>query len=179
MTVFQPKWRDWTPEPPSKDPQESISGTFGTEAPIRPQTSTRGLIQQQQQQQQTNVINDSLHKEVSANEGLYIHGGQGARSARNKAGDGGEEAAQRPLPSPAWEPETAALIEWFLKVRPPAKSFDLYQGVTVLRPVHFWQSLKGDIAAGPDKARAYTGAFQKDLRRLAELFGGSDDPEAV
>ncbi len=34
----------------------------------------------------------------------------------------------------------------------------------------FWQSLKGDIAAGPDKARAYTGAFQKDLRRLAELF---------
>lgn len=29
-----------------------------------------------------------------------------------------------------------------------------------------------EIAAGPGVARAYTGALQKDLRRLAELFGG-------
>ena len=72
-----------------------------------------------------------------------------------------------------WEPGITALIEWFLKTPPPREPFELYRGVTVLRPVHFWQSLKGDIAAGPGRARDYTGVFQKDLRRLAELFGGS------
>ncbi len=172
MTVFQPKWRDWTPEPSAHPPQEDNSGTFGTPAPMRPHTSTRGVNQQQQQQQQTNVINDSFPKRGSANEGLYIHKGQGANSAKNKVRDGGEEAAQHPLPSPAWDAEIAALIEWFLKTPPPSEPFDLYPVVTILRPAHFWQSLKGDIAAGPGKARAYTGAFQKDLRRLAELFGG-------
>ncbi len=71
-----------------------------------------------------------------------------------------------------WDPETATLIEWFLKTPPPAEPFELHQGVTVFRPEGFWNYLKGDIAAGPGKARACTGAFQKDLRRLAELFGG-------
>ena len=175
MTMFQPKWRDWTPEPAGQPPQEGNSGTFGTGSPIRTQTSTRGYKQQQQQQQQTNVINDSFPKRGSANEGLYIHKGQGANSAKNKVRDGGEEAAQHLLPSPAWDAETAALIEWFLKTPPPPEPFELYQGVTVLRPVHFWQSLKGDIAAGPGKARDYTGVLQKDLRRLAELFGRAPD----
>ena len=73
----------------------------------------------------------------------------------------------------AWDPEIAALIEWFLRTPPPPKPFDLHQGVTVLRPDRFWEYLRGDIAAGPGVARAYSGAFQKDLRRLAELFGGS------
>ncbi len=77
-----------------------------------------------------------------------------------------------PPPDPAWDPETATLIEWFLTTSPPAEPFELHQGVTVLRPEGFWDYLKGDIAAGPGKARACTGAFQKDLRRLAELFGG-------
>ncbi len=40
-----------------------------------------------------------------------------------------------PPPSPAWDPETATLIEWFLTTPPPAEPFELYQGVTVLRPV--------------------------------------------
>ena len=70
-----------------------------------------------------------------------------------------------------WGAETAALIAWFLGTPPPPEPFELYQGVTVMRPVHFWDSLKSDIATGPGKARACTGAFQKDLRRLAELFG--------
>ena len=77
---------------------------------------------------------------------------------------------QRPLPKPIWDTDTAALIAWFLKTPPPSAPFDLYQGVTVLRPEHFWQFLKDDIAGGPGKARACTGAFQKDLLRLAELF---------
>ena len=83
-----------------------------------------------------------------------------------------EEASRRLLPSPAWDAEIAALIEWFLKTPPPSEPFEMYQGVPVLRPDRFWESLKGDIAARPGKARAYTGTFQKDLRRLAELFGG-------
>ena len=72
----------------------------------------------------------------------------------------------------AWDAETAVLVDWFLKTPPPVEPFELYQGVTVLRPDKFWGSLNGDIAAGPGKARAYTETFQKDLRRLAELFGG-------
>ncbi len=60
---------------------------------------------------------------------------------------------------------------------PPTEPFELQQGVTVLRPEGLWDYLKGDIAAGPGKARACTGAFQKDLRRLAELFGGPAQTE--
>lgn len=73
--------------------------------------------------------------------------------------------------SSGWDAETAALIEWFSRTPTPPEPFNLYPGVTVLRPDRFWESLKGDIAGGPDMARARTGAFQKDLRRLAELFG--------
>ncbi len=75
-----------------------------------------------------------------------------------------------------WGAETAALIAWFLRTPPPPEPFNLYPGVTVLRPDRFWESLKGDIATGPGKARACTGAFQKDLRRLAELFGAASTP---
>ena len=74
--------------------------------------------------------------------------------------------------SSRWGAETAALVAWFLGTPPPPKPFELYQGVTVLRPDRFWESMEADIAGGPDMARARTGAFQKDLRRLALLFGG-------
>ena len=177
MTVFQPKWRDWTPEPPAQPPQEGNSGTFGTETGRGPQTSTRELIQQQQQQQQTNVSNDFLDKGAPADVGLRTHTYQGAKSAKNKDMEGGEEARHRPLPKPIWEPEIAALIKWFLRTPAPPAPFELHQGVTVLRPDRFWEYLKGDIATGPGKARACTGAFQKDLRRLAELFGGASAPD--
>ena len=71
-----------------------------------------------------------------------------------------------------WDADIATLIAWFLAMPPPTEPFLLYQGVKVVRPSEFWSSLKGDIAAGPFSARANTGALQKDLRRLAELFGG-------
>ena len=71
-----------------------------------------------------------------------------------------------------WDAEMADLIHWFETTPPPAEPFEIHQGVTVLRLEGFFEYLRGDIAAGPGKARAYTGAFQKDLRRLAELFGG-------
>ena len=73
--------------------------------------------------------------------------------------------------SSRWGAETAALIAWFLRTSPPPEPFNLYCGVTVVHPVHFWGSIETDIAGGPDMARTRPGAFQKDLRRLAELFG--------
>ena len=78
--------------------------------------------------------------------------------------------------SSGWDAETGRQIEWFLRTPPPPEPFELYKGVTVMRPVHFWESLKSDIATGPGKARACTGAFQKDLRRLFELFGAVSTP---
>ncbi len=73
-----------------------------------------------------------------------------------------------------WKPETAALIEWFLKTPPPSKPLELYRGVTVLRPGVYWQHLKLDIACGPGRARSHMGTFEKDLARLHELLGGPD-----
>ena len=70
-------------------------------------------------------------------------------------------------------PEIARLIKWFLDTSPPPEPFILYQGVRVSRPLGFWQALKSDIATGPGKARAFTGAFQEDLRQLAKLLGAS------
>ena len=72
-----------------------------------------------------------------------------------------------------WLPEILGLIKWFLGMTPPSEPFILYQGVRVSRPSDFWQALKNDIAAGPGKARAFTAALQKDLRRLALLFGAT------
>lgn len=75
--------------------------------------------------------------------------------------------------SAAWDLETAALIERFLVTSRPAEPFEFHPGVTIANPARFWEYLRGDIAAGPTRARGYTGAFDKDLRRIAELFGGS------
>ena len=111
---------------------------------------------------------DGLVNELRAHKAEVVSFLQG-RASSSERDDG---AHQRPLPKPIWEPEIAALIEWFNRTTPPPAPFELHQGVTVLRPDRFWEYLKGDIAAGPGKARAFTGAFQKDLRRLALLFGG-------
>ena len=64
------------------------------------------------------------------------------------------------------------MIRWFLKTPPPSEPFKLHQGVTIRRPANLWRYLEGDIAAGAGRGRAYTGALQRDLRRLAELFDG-------
>ena len=76
--------------------------------------------------------------------------------------------------STAWEPEIAALIDWFNRTPPPSKPFEMYRAVTILRPARYWRYFEADILAGPGKARAYTGGLQKDLRRLADLFGGPE-----
>ena len=52
-----------------------------------------------------------------------------------------------------WDPETARLIEWFLGTAPPDRPFQLQQAVTVAVPIWYWECLKGDVAAGPRRAR--------------------------
>ncbi len=72
----------------------------------------------------------------------------------------------------AWDAETARLIEWFMRTPPPARPFEICQGVTVARPDFWWASLRQDIADGPGGPRAHYGAVQSNLKRLAKLFGG-------
>ena len=73
--------------------------------------------------------------------------------------------------------EDAPLVQWFLHATPPAEPFELHQGVTVINPARWWDSIRTDLIGGPGRGRAYYGALQKDLRRLAELFGGPVDPD--
>ena len=71
-----------------------------------------------------------------------------------------------------WDSDTARLIEWFLRTEPPPEPFPLYPHLTVIAPARWWQAIRRDIAAGPGVARAFYGALQNDLKRLAELFDG-------
>ena len=50
--------------------------------------------------------------------------------------------------------EDAALIDWFRATPPPQEPFQLYPGVFIARPEHYWDYLRGDIAAGPNTALA-------------------------
>ena len=86
-------------------------------------------------------------------------------------------AEQEKAGNQGWNPEIVGLIKWFLGMTPPPEPFMLYRGIRVSRPADFWQTLKGDIAGGPGMARACTGAFEKDLRRLADLFGRASTPD--
>jgi hypothetical protein len=73
-----------------------------------------------------------------------------------------------------WDAKTGSVIKWFLESSPPSDPFDLFPHVKVIHPARWWRNLKADIAAGPGGPRAKYRALQKDLKRLAELFGGSD-----
>ncbi len=76
-----------------------------------------------------------------------------------------------------WDSETARLIEWFLRTEPPPEPFELFPHLAIIAPARWWEAIRGDIAAGPGVARARYGALQKDLSRLAELFGGPVQPK--
>ena len=74
-----------------------------------------------------------------------------------------------------WDPGTATLIKWFLDTTPPAQPFELQQAVVIARPGKYWEYLRQDIAAGPQRARGKTGAFQENLRQLYRIFHDSKD----
>ena len=77
------------------------------------------------------------------------------------------------LEVPCWDPETAALIHWFLNEgqhRIPRKPFLLYSWARVVDQTKFIDSLLFDIAWGPSNPRNLYGALIADLKRLKELF---------
>ena len=74
-----------------------------------------------------------------------------------------------------WDRETAALIKWFLGTKPPTHPFRLQRAVTIARPDSYWDYLRGDIAAGPSRARGKTGAFQENLRQLYRVLHDGKD----
>ena len=80
------------------------------------------------------------------------------------------------LPSRTWEPDIVPIIAWFLSSTPPSKPFSLSEAVTVIHPARFWEVTRQDIALGPGRGRAMYGSLQRDLGRLAELFGGPAPP---
>ena len=69
-----------------------------------------------------------------------------------------------------WPRDIQEIIDWFLKFQPPQEPFQMRPGVTIAAPARYWKYIQGDIASGPKAARAQTGAFQADLRRLHKLF---------
>ena len=90
---------------------------------------------------------------------------QGAQAKNEKACGG----------SAKWDTETAALIQWFLGTEPPTGPFRLQRAVYVAHPAHYWEYLKGDVKAGPGRARGKTGAFQENLRQLYRVFHEGND----
>ena len=76
------------------------------------------------------------------------------------------------LVGPAWDAETARIVEWFQSAAEPTEPFDLFPYVRIIHPARWWRHLGAEVAAGPRGPRARYGALQKDLNRLAELFGG-------
>ena len=79
---------------------------------------------------------------------------------------GSATSAAGPAARGQWDAETAALIEWFLGTEPPDKPFPLQQAVTIVRPAHYWEYLRQDIAAGASRARGKTGLRVGHLQRV-------------
>ena len=77
-----------------------------------------------------------------------------------------------------WDAETQRLIDWFSTTTPPAEPFELCQGVTILDPARWWQSIRSDIECGANGPRARYGAVQGDLRRLYQRFCEADDQQS-
>ena len=187
MTAFKSKWADWEPETPSQrtdktDKRASVSSVSTSPTHI----------------QGTNV--DSGRDETTPDALTYgtdktDKRGDGHRDAFEERAailqfDGGfsrEEAERRAAVDQAqdlvmtrvfmntlsnWDVETARLVDWFLTTEPPEGPFALYPHHYIARPGPYWEYVKDNLRLGPGGPRARWRALQKDLRRLAELFGG-------
>ena len=152
MTVFQPRWRGWAPKMPNLQTDNSHLDPPS----VSFVSATDRLLQDERD-----------------------HPSDGRRAGRCSS-----RIPELPMPrtdrtdkSPSgWDEETIALINWFSNTPPPAEPFQLYPNVWIARPERYWQALRADITAGPQGPRAHYGALQKDLRRLAVLFGGAPAP---
>ena len=127
------------------------------------------------------VVAALLDEARSAGLALRVNGGRLVIRGPKKAGPVAKRVlahkAEIMLIFQGWNAATATLICWFVLAEPPPEPFQLRRGVTIADPAEYWKYLHGDLASGPRGARAQTGAFQADLRRLHKLF--ASDREAA
>lgn len=74
---------------------------------------------------------------------------------------------------PSWSPETQPLIDWFIKLEPPAEPFYLEPHIRVRNPAKFFATLQREIETGPSGPRARMGTLQSDLRKLKAYINKS------
>lgn len=97
---------------------------------------------------------------------------------RNAANQEGNADAEETGIKRQWAAEMQALIDWFQGWNPPTESFRLKPGVTIANPPHWAATIRGDIGAGVNGARARYGALQSDLATLKRLFTGATCKES-
>jgi len=69
-----------------------------------------------------------------------------------------------------WPPKVQSLIDWFIKLEPPAEPFYLQPHMRVIDPHKFFAKLRREIESGPSGPWARTGALQSDLQKLKVIF---------
>ena len=69
-----------------------------------------------------------------------------------------------------WLPEVQALIDWFMKLEPPAAPFYLEPHIHVIDPAKYFVSLKREIESGPSCPRGRNGALLYDLNTLRKIL---------
>lgn len=69
-----------------------------------------------------------------------------------------------------WLPEVQALIDWFMKLEPPAAPFYLEPHIHVIDPEKYFTSLRREIESGPSCPRGRNGALLYDLNTLRKIL---------
>ena len=186
MTEFTSKWLTWEPpetlkvgtDKSAKSPPATLeTSRVRTDKTDRSPFGSFGSAYSTHSQGNVAALGEVANEEPAGSIG------QDADSAISA--DSPSPGASRPTPETPrvdtaktdkrWDPETAALIQWFLGTEPPTGPFRLQQAVYIARPDKYWEYLKGDIAAGPSRARGRTGALRDDLQRLYRIFHDGKD----
>lgn len=71
-----------------------------------------------------------------------------------------------------WTSDIQSLIDWFMKLEPPAESFYLEPHLRVIDPEKFFATLRREIETGPNSPRVRNGALLHDLKKIAAWKGG-------
>lgn len=186
MTEFTSKWLTWEPpETPKGGTDKTVKSPPATLETLRVRTdkTVKRASVSFGSSYSTHSQGNVAALGEAANEGPaepIVQHADSAVSTDSPSPKAGRSTPEKPRVGSAksdkrWDPETAALIEWFAGTTPPTHPFRLQQAVTIARPDAYWKYLQGDIAAGPNSARGRTGAFQDDLRRLYRVLHDGKD----
>lgn len=76
-------------------------------------------------------------------------------------------------PRELWPSSTRPLVDFLMHggADLPTTGFRLYPGSLVTDPAAWLESLRRDVARGPDGPRARLGTLQQDIYQLRQLFG--------